>query len=38
MCHELAKTGYERVIRKFTWKNTALATIDVYKEAIYANS
>jgi glycosyltransferase involved in cell wall biosynthesis len=37
-CHELAKTGYERVIRKFTWKNTALATMDVYKEAIYAYS
>jgi glycosyltransferase involved in cell wall biosynthesis len=37
MCHKFAKTGYERVIRKFTWKNTALATVDVYKEAIHAN-
>jgi glycosyltransferase involved in cell wall biosynthesis len=38
MCHKLAKAGYERVIRNFTWENTALATMDVYKEAIYADS
>jgi glycosyltransferase involved in cell wall biosynthesis len=38
MCHKLAKAGYERVIRNFTWENTALATANVYKEAIYADS
>jgi len=38
MCHKLAKSGYERVIRNFTWENTALATANVYKEAIYADS
>jgi glycosyltransferase involved in cell wall biosynthesis len=38
MCHKLAKAGYERVIRNFTWENTALATANVYKEAINADS
>jgi glycosyltransferase involved in cell wall biosynthesis len=38
MCHKLAKAGYERVIRNFTWENTALATANVYKEAMNAYS
>lgn len=38
MCHKLGKAGYERVIRNFTWKNTAMAVSGVYKEAIDAYS
>ncbi|MCK9262885.1 MAG: glycosyltransferase family 4 protein [Desulfomonilia bacterium] len=33
----LAKAGYERVKRHFTWSNTAQNVVDVYREAISAH-
>ncbi|MEA3471353.1 MAG: glycosyltransferase family 4 protein [Thermodesulfobacteriota bacterium] len=33
----LGKAGYERVLNNFTWRNTALKVIDVYREAIDAH-
>ena len=33
----LAKAGYERVKKHFTWSNTAHSVVDVYREAIGAH-
>ena len=33
----LGKAGYERVLNNFTWRNTALKVVDVYREAIDAH-
>lgn len=32
--HALAKAGYERITSKFTWENTALNTVQAYKEVM----
>lgn len=34
----LARAGYERVKRHFTWSNTAQDVVNVYREAIGAHS
>lgn len=36
LCKELVQKGYKRVKKEFTWKKTALKTLEVYKEAIDA--
>jgi glycosyltransferase involved in cell wall biosynthesis len=38
MRYKLGKAGYERVIRNFTWKNTAMEITDLYRKAIHAYS
>jgi glycosyltransferase involved in cell wall biosynthesis len=33
----LGRAGYERVLNNFTWRNTAMNVVDVYREAIDAH-
>jgi len=33
-CEALARKGYQRVIKEFTWEKTAIKTIEAYKEII----
>ena len=34
LCQELAKKGYERVLKEFTWEKTAIRTVEAYREII----
>lgn len=36
LCDTLARKGYERVLKEFTWEKTALKTVDIYRETINA--
>ena len=33
-CEALARKGYDRVLKEFTWEKTALRTVEAYKEII----
>lgn len=33
-CDALARKGYQRVLKEFTWEKTALRTVDVYRDII----